>query len=145
MATIIKPLGLSLGPMLSAITRPMKAILKQEEIPYSIEHLVLLKITRDCKDSVVQQDLAEKMGKDKSVILRIVDILEKDGLLRRIVNPNDRRRNILEVTYLGNQFINRFQEIEMQVSKELLKNLTDEEVEHFFRIVEKIKTNAENM
>lgn len=145
MATNIKPLGVTLGPMLAAITRPIKAILKQEEIPYSIEHLVLLKITRECKDSVVQQDLAEKMGKDKSMILRIVDILEKDGLLRRIVDPNDRRRNILEVTYLGNQFINRFQEIELMISTELLKNLTDEEIESFFSVVEKIKTNAEKL
>jgi MarR family transcriptional regulator for hemolysin len=145
MATNIKPLGLTIGPMLSAVMRPIKAILKQEGIPYSIEHLVLLKITRECKDTVVQQDLAEKMGKDKSMILRIVDILENDGLLRRIVDPNDRRRNILEVTYLGNQFINRFQEIELMISTELLKNLTDEEIESFFSVVEKIKTNAEKL
>lgn len=98
-------LGYTLGPMFSAFTRPLKIRIKQEGIPYALEHLVLLKTINETKDSVAQQDIAEKMCKDKSVIFRIVDILEKDGLLRRQVDPCDRRRNILEVTDAGNLLI----------------------------------------
>ena len=102
MASNIKPLGLTLGPLLNMIGKAMRVLLKEKGISYSLEQLYILTVVRDSEEVVVQQDLAETLGKDKSFILRIVDSLENDGLIRRIVDSNDRRRNILEVTYLGN-------------------------------------------
>lgn len=145
MVSRIKPIGISLGPMLSVLGKAMRLILKQEGVPYSLEQLYTLNIVRNCKDIVVQQDLVEKLGKDKSVILRIVDSLEKEELIRRIVDVNDRRRNILEITYLGNRLLNKFHEVEVRVSEILLKDITGEEIKVFYDVIEKMTANSEKM
>ncbi len=145
MVSRIKPIGISLGPMLSVLGKAMRLILKQEGVPYSLEQLYTLNIVRNCKDIVVQQDLVEKLGKDKSVILRLVDSLEKEELIRRIVDVNDRRRNILEITYLGNQLLNKFQEVEIRVSEVLMKDITGEEIKVFYDVIEKMTANSEKM
>lgn len=145
MVSRIKPIGISLGPMLSVLGKAMRLILKQEGVPYSLEQLYTLNIVRNCKDIVVQQDLVEKLGKDKSVILRIVDSLEKEELIRRIVDVNDRRRNILEITYLGNRLLNKFHEVEIRVSEVLMKDITGEEIKVFYDVIEKMTANSEKM
>lgn len=143
MASNIKPLGMTLGPLLSLLGKAMRSILKQEGIPYSLEQLIILTVVRDSKEAVVQQDLAEKLGKDKSFILRVVDSLEKAGMIRRIVDFNDRRRNILEVTYLGNQLVNRFYDIELRVTEVFFKGITDQEIEAYHNVLAKIRANFE--
>ncbi len=139
MTVNIQPLGMILGPLLTALGKTMRSKLKEEGINYSMEHLYILRIVRECKESVVQQDLAEFLGKDKSYILRIVDILERDELIRRIVDVNDRRRNILEVTYKGNQLLNRFYEHEMKLSELAYKDISDADIDTFFSVVAKMK------
>lgn len=134
---------MTLGPMLNMFGKSMRTIFKQEGITYTLEQMFILRVVRDCKETVVQQDLAEQFGKDKSSILRIVDSLEKEALIRRIVDPNDRRRNILEITYLGNQLTNRFYEIEMRVSEVLLRNIDEADLTAFYDVIAKIRSNAE--
>ncbi len=141
MLSNIKPLGMALGPMLSMFGKAMRTILKQEGLPYTLEQLYVLYVVRECKETVVQQDLAEKLGKDKSFILRIVDSLEKEGLIRRIVDANDRRRNILEITYLGNQLMNRFFELELRFTQVLMKEIDQKEMETFYNVLTKIRQN----
>ncbi len=144
MASNIKPLGLTLGPLLNMIGKAMRVLLKEKGISYSLEQLYILTVVRDSEEVVVQQDLAETLGKDKSFILRIVDSLENDGLIRRIVDSNDRRRNILEVTYLGNQLVNRFYEIEWKVTEVFFKGISEEEIDAYYRVIAKIRANFDN-
>ena len=144
MASNIKPLGLTLGPLLSMIGKAMRVLLKEKGISYSLEQLYILTVVRDSEEVVVQQDLAETLGKDKSFILRIVDSLENDGLIRRIVDSNDRRRNILEVTYLGNQLVNRFYEIEWKVTEVFFKGISEEEIDAYYSVIAKIRANFDN-
>ncbi|MBP8790833.1 MAG: MarR family transcriptional regulator [Breznakibacter sp.] len=144
MASNIKPLGLTLGPLLNMIGKAMRVLLKEKGISYSLEQLYILTVVRDSEEVVVQQDLAETLGKDKSFILRIVDSLENDGLIRRIVDSNDRRRNILEVTYLGNQLVNRFYEIEWKVTEVFFKGISEEEIDAYYSVIAKIRANFDN-
>ncbi|MBP8850473.1 MAG: MarR family transcriptional regulator [Breznakibacter sp.] len=125
------------------IKRPMVTKMCQEGVTQSMDQIVVLLIIRHKCESVVQQDLVDIMGKDKSVILRMVDCLEKDDLLRRVADPNDRRRNVLELTEKGISLTNRVFEIEDQVSKELLQGITKEDLEGFFNVIDRIRENAQ--
>lgn len=138
-------LGFKIGPMLTAFGRMMKTRIKQEGIVYTLEHLVLLKKISDTSDALVQQDIAEWMAKDKSVILRIVDVLEKDGLLTRKSDPNDRRRNILEVTPKAETVIQQLSDIETVITDALLQDIPEDEIEIFFKVTDRIKLNAERL
>lgn len=138
-------LGIKTGPMFSAFGRIMKTRIKQIGIPYTLEQLVMLKKISDTNDTLVQQDIAEWMAKDKSVILRIVDVLEKDGLLTRRIDPQDRRRNILEITPNGEMVLGQLCDLENIVSNILLQDIPKDEVRIFFKVTDQIRQNAERL
>ena len=70
----------------------------EEEIRITAEQFHLLNAINSKKEEVIQKDMAEIMGKDKSAILRLIDSLEEKELVRRVVDKNDRRKNYLMVT-----------------------------------------------
>lgn len=96
-------------------------------------------------DEVILKDVAEKMGKDKSAVLRMVDQLEKKDLLRRVVDKNDRRKNLLFITKKGERFIADFMEIELQLNKELQAGLAPDDLEGFYRTVNLLKQKSDQI
>jgi MarR family transcriptional regulator for hemolysin len=45
------------------------------------------------------------MGLDPSALVRIIDLLEKKGLVSRGIDPNDRRRNPIQITQKGRELL----------------------------------------
>lgn len=125
------------------IQKPMELKLKQEGITHSMDQLIMLMIVRHKCESIVQQDLVDIMGKDKSVILRMVDVMENEGLLRRIADLNDRRRNNLELTEKGISLTDFVFKVEDEVSKELMVGISSEELDVFYSVVDRIRQNAQ--
>ncbi|MDR1200377.1 MAG: MarR family transcriptional regulator [Tannerellaceae bacterium] len=79
----------------------LKRFLSDLNTDVPVESLGILLATHYNNTDVIQQDIAEIMKKDKSVVLRQIDNLEKNNLVQRIVDPNDRRRNIIKITDKG--------------------------------------------
>ena len=52
------------------------------------------------KDGVTQKVIAEQTAKDKPSITRILDLMEKGGLITRKVGKEDRRSNIIKLYFL---------------------------------------------
>lgn len=58
---------------------------KQTGLKLTMPQFVLLFKISEEKEEVTLKDMAEKLGKDKSAILRMIDLLEKKELVRRAV------------------------------------------------------------
>lgn len=130
--------------MLKSMTRVLEIRASQQtNIKLTIGQFGLLSSIREEKEEVILKDLACKMGKDKSAILRMIDLLEKKELLRRVVDQNDRRKNQLLVTKKGEQFIAEFREIEAVFSKELLEGLSDADIQTFRKVVNHLKNKSD--
>jgi DNA-binding MarR family transcriptional regulator len=86
--------------------------------------------------------MADLMGKDKSAILRTIAILEKKGLVTRIQDASDKRKNLLSVTKaceaLFGQVIALFDEVNLQ----LKEGIPDDEYEVLVKSLHRIKGNA---
>ncbi|MCU4164973.1 MarR family winged helix-turn-helix transcriptional regulator [Carboxylicivirga caseinilyticus] len=140
----IQPLGMILGGLKGIFPRLMANRMSELGITYTFDQMVVLMIVRHSKQKqLVQQDIAEHMKKDKSLVLRIVDVLEKDGLIVRITDPNDRRRNIINITGKGVDLTDLFYAEEQLITKELMVGLTDEEIYTFYKVINHVKTRAE--
>lgn len=100
----------------------------------TVEEVILLYML-DAKTNQILQNIAIATGKNKSVILRMIDSLEEKGLVRRTVNPQDRRENFLAITEVGERVLERYREIEKQLSDELLKDIAPEKIEVFFEVI----------
>jgi DNA-binding MarR family transcriptional regulator len=145
MSVQIRPLGKAMASLKGVLPAAFKAKIVSFNLHLSFEQFIILKIALQHKGMVVQQDVASMMGKDKSVVMRIVDCLEKDGLIKRVVDANDRRRNMLEVTTAGLEMISRFDEVEMALSEEIMEGLTEQEIETFYKVIDRIVQNGEKM
>lgn len=53
------------------------------------------------KEGITQQEMANCLNRDRAGVTRMVDILENQGLIKRIADKNDRRVNLLFLTQTG--------------------------------------------
>lgn len=137
-------LGTTIGKLRNKLHRLMKQRYAAEaNIKLTVEEFILLTMIRAKTDQILQ-NIAIATGKNKSVVMRMIDSLEKKGLVKRTVNPEDRRENLLSTTDMGEQVVAEYHKIEKKLSYELLKGIPDEKVEVFFEVVEEIsrRTNS---
>lgn len=137
-------LGTTIGKLRNKLHRLMKQRYAAEAgIKLTVEEFILLTMIRAKTDQILQ-NIAIATGKNKSVVMRMIDSLEKKSLVKRTVNPEDRRENLLSTTDMGEQVVAEYHKIEKKLSYELLKGIPDEKVEVFFEVVEEIsrRTNS---
>lgn len=137
-------LGTTIGKLRNKLHRLMKQRYAAEaNIKLTVEEFILLTMIRAKTDQILQ-NIAIATGKNKSVVMRMIDSLKKKGLVKRTVNPEDRRENLLSTTDMGEQVVAEYHKIEKKLSYELLKGIPEEKVEVFFEVVEEIsrRTNS---
>ena len=137
-------LGTTIGKLRNKLHRLMKQRYAAEaNIKLTVEEFILLTMIRAKTDQILQ-NIAIATGKNKSVVMRMIDSLEKKGLVKRTVNPEDRRENLLSTTDMGEQVVAEYHKIEKKLSYELLKGIPEEKVGVFFEVVEEIsrRTNS---
>lgn len=138
-------LGTTIGKLRNKLHRLMKQRYAAEaNIKLTVEEFILLTMIRAKTDQILQ-NIAIATGKNKSVVMRMIDSLEKKGLVKRTVNPEDRRENLLSTTDMGEQVVAEYHKIEKKLSYELLKGIPDEKVEVFFEVVEEISRRTSSL
>jgi DNA-binding MarR family transcriptional regulator len=140
------PFGIIVGKMMHDVFKVLKTRTEAgltEKL--SIHQIGLLFAVSRNEHDVIQQDMAIKMGKDKSAILRLIDALEEKKLVSRVPDLEDRRKNKLILTDQGNAVIKEFLIIDREVFGDLCAGLTKDELKNFFNVIEKIKDNAQNL
>jgi DNA-binding MarR family transcriptional regulator len=143
MGNIKNPFGMAIGSMMREVVRLIKKrITEQAEIKLTIEQIGLLLVISMNKEEVIQQELACSMGKDKSAILRTIDMIEAKELVKRVSDTTDRRKKYLMITKKGERVIEQYLTIENELSGLLQNGLTAEEIATFYKVVDHIKTNA---
>lgn len=146
METSNKTLGLVIGQMMKEVFQVLKKRMNENpESKITMEQFGLLHAISKEKVDVIQKDMAEIMGKDKSSILRLIDSLEKKELLRRVVDKNDRRKNYIMVSKKGEQTLEQHHKVASELSDELMQGPTQSEIETFYSVIDHIKRKAEKM
>jgi DNA-binding MarR family transcriptional regulator len=110
-----------------------------------VESLGILLATHYNNEDVIQQDIAEIMKKDKSVVLRQIDNLEKKNLVQRIVDPGDRRRNIIKTTDKGMKLIDEVNTKLDGLYALLTNGLDTSEMETFHKVLNHFRNKARTL
>lgn len=137
-----------LSRMMREVFRVFKKRIEEqqhEEIIISPEQFGLLHAINIKEEEVIQKDMAEMMGKDKSAILRLIDTLEEKELVRRVTDAKDRRKNYLMVTKIGNRILHQYMKVVDELMKEMQQGLTQVEIDTFDKVVQHIKYKAEKL
>ena len=135
----------TVGKVRNKLHRLMKQRYTQEaEVKMTVEEFILLNMIKARTDQILQ-NIAIATGKNKSVVMRMIDSLEEKGLAKRTVNPEDRRENLLSITEKGEEVVCQYQEIEKRLSNELLEGISPEKIATFFEVIEKISQKANDI
>lgn len=138
-------LGTTVGKLRNRLHRIMKKRYAAEAgVKLTVEEFILLSMIGAKTDQILQ-NISIATGKNKSVVLRMIDSLERKGLVRRTVNPDDRRENLLGITGTGEQVMAQYHEIEKRLTDDLLDGMPQEKIEVFFEVAGEISKRAEKL
>ena len=66
-----------------------------------------------------QEDLVSMFGQSKGNIAKILKKFEDDGFIKREINPQNRRKNMLNTTDKGNELVPKYRQISLDWEKEV--------------------------
>ncbi|WP_459537895.1 MarR family winged helix-turn-helix transcriptional regulator [Methanobrevibacter sp.] len=66
-----------------------------------------------------QEDLVSMFGQSKGNIAKILKKFEDDGFIKREINPQNRRKYMLNTTDKGNELVPKFRQISLDWEKEV--------------------------
>ncbi len=135
----------TIGKLRNRLHRILKQRYAAEaDIKLTVEEFILLNMIEARTDQILQ-NIAIATGKNKSVVMRMIDSLEQKGLAKRTVNPDDRRENLLSITDKGCEVLTQYQQIEKRLSNELLDGIPPQKVAQFLEVIEEITKRTMRM
>ena len=105
----------------------------------SLARLAALKVLSDAGESLPLTQLAERLSCVKSNITQLVDRLEADGLVKRELDPRDRRARLAAMTEAGRKACKEGSEAQQEAESALLSKLSTEESQQLAALLTKLE------
>jgi DNA-binding MarR family transcriptional regulator len=93
----------------------------------SVQYGVLAVLDR--RPALAQKEICDELDLDRSTVADICSRMEKNGLLSRIQDRQDRRRNVLDLTPAGRAELARLKPLVEEVQVRLTRTLSPTELE----------------
>lgn len=90
---------------------------------------------------IAQSMLAELTTKDAPTVTRIIDLLAKKNLVERRMADDDRRKFLVFLTSDGEKLYEQMLPAVVEIRRQGWGNLSDEDYQHFVRIMDEIYRN----
>lgn len=120
------------------------AMLKQYNIGLTPEQFLLIDLLWN-QGPMSQQQMADTMHKDKNSITKLVDALEKKGLVVRMKDEKDRRSNNLLLTKKAEEMKLGAKETGISILDRMLEGISEEELKSFLDTLGKLTDNMSAM
>ncbi len=88
-----------------------------------------------------QKELSERTLKDQGALTRTLDRMEKKGLVKRQVNPTDRRSFLISLTEDGHALRNRIVPMALECIEEAVKGFTAAEIAALVTLLKRLILN----
>ncbi|MBY0413670.1 MAG: MarR family transcriptional regulator [Bdellovibrionales bacterium] len=86
-------------------------------------------------DVTNQLSLGQELGIDKATIVKMIDKLEKLKLVKREVDPTDRRSKFVSLTNKGRTTLEKIKELKVEIEEKVFESFPKEDVAHLKRLV----------
>ena len=127
-----------------ALARHLQKLFREHQLDITVEQWsVLVHLWKE--DGVSQQHLCVKTFRDKPSITRLIDNLEKQGLVQRQAKENDKRVNCIFLTEKAKSLKPLSTQLANKTLIEGLEGVSAEDVETVRRVLEKVYHNLNNI
>ncbi|PLT33441.1 MarR family winged helix-turn-helix transcriptional regulator [Bacillus sp. V5-8f] len=121
----------------------LTGLIKSKLAPLNLapeQNLIMLLLWE--QDGLSQNEIAEKLSKDKTNIARMVFNLEKKGFIRRDISQTDRRSLTVFLTDEGHELGKKVIPITEEFNRTVCNGITEEELKTVREILGKMRQNA---
>jgi len=96
-------------------------------------------------ENVRQGVLADELGIEGPSLVRLIDLLQAEGLVERREDPTDRRAKTLHLTKAGEAKVDETNRVLRRVRVNLLKDIAPEELAITFETLQRIEQRASRL
>src|ERR1700754_1685142 len=94
------------------------------------------------RNNVRQGTLADELGIEGPSLVRLIDLLQAEGLVERREDPTDRRAKMLHVTTLGEAKVAEINRVLQSVRAELMQDIAGDDLATTFNVLRRIERTA---
>jgi MarR family transcriptional regulator for hemolysin len=105
--------------------------------------MVLLHVSRE--DGISHSELAERLGIEAPTLVRLIDRMEAEGLLKRRASESDRRVKQLHLSLTGRKEVERIWASAADLRKEILSGLSVAEINNALKVLQQIRSKLESL
>lgn len=95
------------------------------------------------KEYIYQKDIEEALNLSKATVSDVLNRMEKNGLIERNTNPNDTRSKMIVLSKDTKELFENNKKRLQELEKKAKKDITQEELEIFSNILNKMIKNFE--
>jgi MarR family transcriptional regulator for hemolysin len=132
----------SLGFVVGSLHRIINRHLAQRTAPHGVMpgQFPVLRVLRDVKVST-QMELAKLVGVEQPSMAATLRRMERDGLIQRVTDAQDARRQLVSLTEHGKIMLAVMTESAMTVYRQACEGLSEDEVAEFMRLALRMQEN----
>ena len=135
-------LGWAMTEMKSRLRQKIQACVNEYDPDLSVELIEILGLLSR-NDGINQQEIANKVSKDKSSITYLINALVKRELVERVAYKNDRRNKQIFLTSKGKKLVEKVYPWALELYKKAAGNLHEDEISKALLLVKKMTANLE--
>lgn len=142
----MKPLDEQFAESLHLTAHAWRTELDRRLRPQGFSHsrwLLLLHLSRH--DGCTHRELAQHMGIEAATLVRLVDHMEKEGLLMRSNSEIDRRVKHLNLSAEGKKAVSNIRSHAAELRKEILAGASKEEIDSALAVLNGIREKLTNV
>lgn len=138
----------NIGMSFKIISNQLKRVVNKK-LGNNITHIqiFILRFLYENKDKkdIFQKDIEKLLDIRRSTTTEILNVMERNNLLERVDSLSDKRQKMIVLSEKGTKYLKDFEKIVLKTEKEILNNVSQEEKDIFFNVLEKIKNNLNNL
>jgi DNA-binding MarR family transcriptional regulator len=136
-------LGLAMGEMKNRLRQKIQAKINEYDPDLSFELIEILGLLSR-NEGINQQEISNKVSKDKSSITYLINSLVKRELVERVENKNDRRNKQIFLSIEGRKIVETVYPWALALYKKAAGDLHKDEIHKALLLVKKMTENLDN-
>lgn len=120
------------------------SIAKEKDIPAPpspLQARILEFLFKNEDNEVNQKDIEQHLCVSKATISGALFSMEKNGFIKRVTSQKDQRSKQIIITDSSREAYNSLSMVFEEVNKELLEGVTEDEIDTFYKILDKFSKN----
>lgn len=135
------PIGARLSNLDKIFKESVRSYCNKQGLNFTYSKIIMM--LHRHPEGVIQNDIVDNTYLKKSTISLTLKSMEQEGYITRVTCADDNRKIIVKITEEGKKFDNKIRKCFGVIENYMIEDLTEEEIENFVNLIEKMKNSLE--